>query len=100
MVELSLKKLTIAIEKGKVRGFDEIRKINGINYFFQYALKKQGEKYSTYLFSVPEEKIELIEDYATEEINIFSNIEDAFNYFKLQGVDIVRFSSIRGGVPF
>ena len=100
MADLPFEKLTLAIEKGKVRGFDEIREINGENYFFQYALKKQGEKYSTYFFSVPEEKMELIEDYVTEEIRVFPNIEDAFNYFKLQHIDIGRFSSIRGVLPF
>lgn len=100
MANLPFEKLTLAIEKGKVRGFDEIRKINGENYFFQYAIKKQDEKYSTYFFRVPEEKMELLEDYATEKISVFSNIEDAFNYFKLQHIDIGSFSSIRGVLPF
>jgi hypothetical protein len=100
MLDLSIKKIIIAIEKGKVRGFDEIKEINGENYLFQYALKKQDEKYNTYFFRIPENKMEAIEDYATEEISAFSNIEDAFNYFKLQGVDIGRFSSIRGLLPF
>ena len=100
MVDLSIEKITLAIEKGKVRGFDEIKEINGENYLFQYAIKKQGEKYNTYFFRIPESKIELIEDYATEEISAFSNIEDAFNYFKLQGVDTVKFSPIRGVLPF
>lgn len=100
MVNLSFEKLTLAIEKGNVRGFDEIKKINGENYFFQYAIKKQGEKYSTYFFRVPEKKMEVFEDYATEEVCVFSNIEDAFNYFKLQHIDIGRFSSIRGVLPF
>ncbi|QMI06419.1 hypothetical protein [Citrobacter sp. RHB25-C09] len=100
MVDLSIEKLIIAIENGKVRGFDEIKEINGENYFFQYALKKQDEKYNTYFFRIPENKMEVIEDYATEEISTFSNIEDAFNYFKLQNVDIGKFSPIRGLSPF
>ncbi len=37
--------------------------------------------------------MEVFEDYATEEISAFSNIEDAFNYFKLQGIDITKIFS-------
>ncbi|EMV8405967.1 hypothetical protein, partial [Escherichia coli] len=75
MVDLSIEKLIVAIENGKVRGFDEIKEINGESYFFQYAIKKQDEKYNTYFFKIPENKMEVFEDYATEEISAFSNIE-------------------------
>ncbi len=34
MVDLPIEKLIVAIENGKVRGFDEIKEINGENYFF------------------------------------------------------------------
>ncbi|AMO46682.1 Hypothetical protein AKI40_0252 [Enterobacter sp. FY-07] len=100
MVDLPIEQLALAIEKGKVRGFDEVKEINGENYYFQYALKKEGEIYRTYFFQVPEKKMELVEDYATEEISSFSDIGDAFNYFRGQGVDITRFSAIRGTLPF
>ncbi|HEI2526081.1 TPA: hypothetical protein SI531_004747, partial [Escherichia coli] len=56
MVDLPIEKLIVAIENGKVRGFDEIKEINGENYFFQYAIKKQDEKYNTYFFKIPENK--------------------------------------------
>ncbi|ENY9361170.1 hypothetical protein ACF5F0_003959 [Salmonella enterica] len=100
MADLSVEKLSSAIEKGKVRGFDEMREINGENYFFQYAIKKQGEKYSTYFFCIPENKMDLVEDYATEEIKMFLNIDGAINYFKLKNIDIERFSYIKGTLPF
>lgn len=32
--------LIIAIEQGKLRGFDEIKIIHGEKYYYQYALKK------------------------------------------------------------
>ncbi|MEO3740254.1 hypothetical protein [Enterobacter sp. AG5470] len=100
MVDLPIEQLVLAIEKGKVRGFDEVKEVNGENYYFQYALKKDGDIYRAYFFQVPEEKMELVEDYATEEISSFSDIGDAFNYFSIQGVDITRFSAIRGTLPF
>lgn len=50
-MDLDIEKLITAIEKGKVRGFDEVKEINGENYLFEYAIKKQDEKYHTY-FSI------------------------------------------------
>lgn len=100
MVDLSFEKLVLDIEKGKVRGFDEIKEINGENYFFQYALKKQDGKYCTYFFCIPEKKMDLIEDYAIEHVEIFLNILDAFNYFKFKHIDIEHFSYIKGTLPF
>ena len=100
MVDLSFEKLVLAIEKGKVRGFEEIKEINGENYFFQYAIKKQAEKYSTYFFCILERKMDLIEDYATEEVKIFLDRAEAFDYFKLKRVNIERFSYIQGILPF
>ncbi|WP_255454286.1 hypothetical protein [Snodgrassella sp. ESL0324] len=44
--------------------------------------------------------MEIYEDYATEEFSEFSNIEDAFYYFKLQGVDIRKFAPIKRTLPF
>lgn len=51
MMDLDIEKLITAIEKGKVRGFDEVKEINGENYLFEYAIKKQDEIYHTY-FSI------------------------------------------------
>lgn len=100
MVDLYIKKLITAIGNGKARGFDEIKNINGENYLFEYAIKKEDEQYNTYLFHIPENKMEMYEDYATEEFSEFSNIEDAFNYFKLQDVDIRKFAPIKRTLPF
>ena len=53
MSDLFFEKLLTAIEKGKVRGFDEIKEINGENYLFEYAIKKENGNYPTYLFHIP-----------------------------------------------
>lgn len=100
MADLSNEKLFFAIEKGKVRGFDEIKEINGEHYFLQYALKKKGGKYWTYFFCIPEKKMGLIEDYAIEEVKEFSNIADAFNYFRFQDINIEEFCPFKGTLPF
>lgn len=41
MVDLPIEKLIVAIENGKVRGFDEIKEINGENYFSNMPLKNR-----------------------------------------------------------
>lgn len=43
--------------------------------------------------------MEIIEDYGVEEIQEFSNIADAFNYFKSLDVNIEYFSGIKGTLP-
>ncbi|OCG69558.1 hypothetical protein A9G42_04315 [Gilliamella sp. Nev6-6] len=100
MDNILIKNLLSAIEKGNVRGCDEIKEINGECYFFQYALKKKSGFYSTYLFYIVESKMDVIEDYGIEQIKKFSDIIDAVNYFKSLGVNIEQFSSIKGNLPF
>ncbi len=51
MASFSVEKLVASIEKGKVRGYDEVREIDGERYFFQCAIKKEGEKYIAYFFA-------------------------------------------------
>lgn len=41
-----------------------------------------------------------IEDYAIEKISMFSNIEDALNYFRRQRIEIKKFSAIKRALPF
>lgn len=94
-----IENLISAIEKGKVRGFDEVKEIDGERYLFQYALKKKNGLYKTYLFYIMEKKMEIIEDYGVEEIQEFSNITDAFNYFKSLDVNVEYFSGIKGTLP-
>lgn len=91
--------LASAIEKGRVRGFDEIKEIDGERVLFQYAIKKKNGMYTTYLFYIPETKLEIIEDYAVEEIKEFSNLADAIYYFESMDINIKQFSRIKGTLP-
>ncbi|WP_370388692.1 hypothetical protein [Snodgrassella alvi] len=100
MNNVSIEKIIAAIEQGKVRGFDEIKEVEGERFFFQYALKKKNGLYNTYIFHIMEKKIEIIEDYGEEEIKEFINISDALNYFKSLGINVQKFSSIKGVLPF
>lgn len=100
MMDLDIEKLITAIEKGKVRGFDEVKEINGENYLFEYAIKKTGWKIPYLFFHIPENKMAMFEDYTIEEISRSSNIEDALNYFRGQRIEIKKFSAIKGALPF
>lgn len=92
--------LIIAIEQGKLRGFDEIKIIHGEKYYYQYALKKINDKYMTYLFFILESKMDVIEDYENEEINEFDKLNDAFVYFNKIGADLTLFKRIKRTLPF
>lgn len=99
MSNVSVEKIIAAIEQGKVRGFDEIKEIDGERFFFQYALKKKNGLYNAYIFHIMEKKIEIIEDYGVEDIKQFTNISDALNYFKSLDINVQKFSGIKGVLP-
>lgn len=60
MNNFSIEHLISVIEKGKVRGFDEVKEIDGECYLFQYALKKKNGLYNTYLFYIIEKRWKLL----------------------------------------
>ncbi|EHP0992186.1 hypothetical protein KN848_001165 [Salmonella enterica] len=95
-----MNKLIESIERGKVRGIEEYKLIDGERYCYQYALKKIANKYVTYLFFIPESKMDVMEDYGSEEIKEFFSITDAINYFTSIGVDFSLFIPIKGVLPF
>ncbi|WP_294963456.1 hypothetical protein [uncultured Gilliamella sp.] len=95
-----MNRLIAAIEHGKVRGFEEIKIINGERYYYQYALKKINGNYMTYLFFILESKMDSIENYGNEGIYTFDNLNDAFDYFNKIGINPAFFKGMRGTLPF
>lgn len=49
---------------------------------------------------IPEDKIEMVEDYGSEEILVHNSITDALLYFQGKGVKIEYFSFFKGVLPF
>lgn len=95
-----MKKLIEAVERGKVRGFEESRLVNNEPYLFQYALKKNADSYLAYLFFIPESKMDAVEDYGHEELKEFQLITEAVDYFTSVGVDLLKFKGIKRSLPF
>lgn len=93
-------RITKAIDDGKIRGFNEAKEIGGRLYYHQYAIKKEAGQYWSYLFFIPEDKIEMVEDYGSEEILVHNSITDALLYFQGKGVKIEYFSFFKGVLPF
>lgn len=89
-----------AVNNGKVRGFSEIKEVDGRLFFFQYAIKKEAGSYLSYQFCIPEDKIEMVEDYGSEEIVAHNGITDALYYFQSKDVKIECFSFFKGVLPF
>jgi len=101
VVDLKFEELLNIIDKGLVKGYDEIRIINNIRYFYQFAIKKENGKYFTYFFSIPESKMDTLEDYDdNEEIRDFSVIKEAISYLINRGAEIEKFTGFKGVKPF
>ncbi|WP_028590989.1 hypothetical protein [Paenibacillus massiliensis] len=89
-----------AVERGKVRGYEEYKLLLGERYIYQYAMKKVGNIYLTYCFHIPESKIQVMEDYDTEEIQEFEQIEQAISHLESRGAVVNQFTAIKGVLPF
>lgn len=87
------------IDSGKSRGYCESRSHEGKNYFFQYAIKKNNDKYIAYFFTVDELKMDVFEDYACEEKIEFKDLNEAVNYLEEKGADIKKFGAFKGVSP-
>lgn len=95
-----MKQLSYFLEQGKRRGYEEVKMIDGVAYFIQYAIKKENGVYATYCFSIEESKMDTIEDYGNEEFEQFCELSDAIDYFNSKGCDISKFNRIKGTLPF
>jgi len=101
VVDLKFEELLSIIDKGRVRGYDEIRVIDNIRYFYQFAIKKEKEKYFTYFFYIPESKMDTAEEYDdNEEVRDFSVIKEAISYLINKGAKIEKFTGFKGVKPF
>lgn len=96
----SKENLTVAIESGKRRGYDEVRVIESTSYLFQYAVKKQADGYETYILRIDDSKSEAFEDYAEEETRTFLTLNEAFEHLKASGADVEKLSAIKRPLPF
>lgn len=89
-----------AVKRGKVRGYEEYRQIDGGRYLYQYAMKKVNSRYLTYCFHIPESDMQIMEDYDTEEIQEFKQIEEAISHLESKGAVMGQFTAIKGVLPF
>jgi hypothetical protein len=95
-----MKSLIEALEAGKRRGYTETRRTGSTLYHFQYAIKKENDVFTTYVFKVDEAKFDVFEDYADEETRSFTDLKSALEYLRNNGAEIQRFSAIKGALPF
>lgn len=64
--------------------------------FLSICDQKEAGSYLSYQFCIPEDKIEMVEDYGSEEIVAHNSITDALFYFQSKDVKIECFSSFKG----
>jgi hypothetical protein len=90
-----------SLDCGKVRGYSKDENLASNLIHTQYALKKVGEIYFAYYFSINHKFIATIEDYEdSEEIRELATFEEAIDYFESRGADLEKFEAFKGTKPF
>lgn len=78
MLRIDMERLTTAIENGKTRGYSITKAENGVEFWYEYAIRKKGNVYVGYYFRVQEDKMSDFEDYSTEECSQFNTLFRSF----------------------
>ncbi|ANF96630.1 hypothetical protein [Paenibacillus bovis] len=113
MDSIRLEQIIEAIEKGKMRGYDEIvtgspadkdlssKDLSGEPAnLIQYALQKKGDVYVAYFFMIAVDRMHLYEDEAIEQSVSFPERNQAIDFLIARGAKIERFAPFRGQRPF
>lgn len=90
---------TVAIEQGKARGYDTTQIEDGVEFLYEYAIRRKGNIYIGYYFKVQIDRMSDFEDYAIEECGEFSSLLDALAFVRARGGDIASFGPFRGIAP-
>ena len=83
----------------QTKGYDELIEIDGEVVYQVFAIKKNNGTYSTYYYTVPENKLDQAEDYEIEEFNDFNELELAIKYIQSKGANLSRFNKFKGNKP-
>lgn len=90
-----------AVDSGKVRGYAEDDTVAGDLKHTQYALKKVGNIYYAYHFSIEHKYMASMEDHEdSENIHELATFEDAIEYLKSRGAELDKFGAFKGNKPF
>jgi len=95
-----MQRLMAALNAGKRRGYDVFREIDGVNFLFQYALKKDNELYVTYFFSIEELAIDQADEDGEEEIKEFLDLESALMNLASHGAEMEKLTAMKRSLPF
>jgi len=108
MDSVAVQKIMEAIEKGKMRGYEEIIAGSPTDKnptgepanLIQYALQKRGDIYVAYFFMIAVDRMHLHEDEAIEQSVSFVERSQAIDFLITRGAKIERFAPFRGQQPF
>jgi hypothetical protein len=99
-MDVLLERLIKALNAGKRRGYDTIQQMDGVDYLFEFALKKQKEIFETYFFCIEELKIDQPDEEGEEEIKQFSTLESALENLRSHGAELEKLTAIKRSLPF
>jgi hypothetical protein len=101
-LETSLNDSTLldALNSGRTKGYSEETRPDGVEIFNQYAIKRIGEKFLAYTFSIALSKIDAVDDYGDfEQRREFEDFDAAVAFLRAAGADIERFGAFKGISP-
>ena len=85
---------------GKARGYRETKIIENVEFFREFAIKKENNKYCCYVFSIESKNIDSVDDYCDFEIvYLADNFKDAIFFIEKKGGVIDNFAPFKGGSP-
>jgi hypothetical protein len=85
-----------ALSNGKVRGYSVERKVNNVDYVYEYSIKREKNHYQTYFFFIEYDNMECIEDYGHEEREVFDSFEEAIDFLKKKGANVLLMKPLKG----
>lgn len=94
-----MEKVTVAIEQGKARGYDTTQIEDGVEFLYEYAIRRKGSIYIGYYFKVQVDRMSEFEDYAIEERQEFSALSEALAFIRARGGDVIYFAPFKGISP-
>lgn len=89
-----------ALSSGRAKGYSERTRLDGVEILNEYAVKRVGEKFLVYTFSIELSKIDAADDYGDfEERREFEDFDDALAFLRAAGADIEKFGVFKGISP-
>lgn len=89
-----------SLNSGRAKGYSEKTRLDEVEILNEYAIKRIGEKFLAYRFSIAFSKVDAADDYGDfEERREFGDFDAAMAFLRAAGADIEKFGAFKGISP-